>query len=38
MKDDDVTWVLTKIKLYFYLGFWEVKNTIPYSENCLREL
>ena len=39
MKEDEVTWVLTKSKCYIFT--WDsgkYKNTISHSENCLPEL
>ena len=39
MKDDEVTWVLTKIKYSIFTGYFgEYKNTIDHSEDCLLEL
>ena len=36
MKDNEVTWVLTKIKYYiFTLDFSKYKNTITHSKDCL---
>ena len=39
MKDDEVTWSLTKSKYsIFTWDFWKYKNTTAHSENCLPEL
>ena len=38
MKDDEVTWVLTKLIFFLNLWFWEVQNSITHSESFLPEL
>ena len=38
MSDGEGTWVLTKIKSIFNWNFTKYKNTIAYTETCLREL
>ena len=39
MKDDEGTWVLTKIKYYIFTCFFgKYKDIIAQSENCLPEL
>ena len=36
IKDNEVTWVLTKIKCSIFTWyFWKYKKTIDHSENCL---